>query len=80
MTAKEYWPIWRKEKESRGEPSTVGYSDGTIFEWAEAYHARESATKALELIKEYLARPDVQKDLIAVEVLNCLAGDLRFGG
>lgn len=34
--------------------------------------------KVLALIKDYLSRPDVQADLLAVEVLNCLAGDVRI--
>lgn len=33
--------------------------------------------KVLDLIKDYLSRPDVQADELIVEVLNCLAGDVE---
>jgi hypothetical protein len=33
--------------------------------------------KVLALIKDYLSRPDVQSNLIAAEVLLCLAGDIE---
>jgi hypothetical protein len=32
--------------------------------------------KVLELIKGYLARPDVRQDELTMSVLNCLAGDV----
>lgn len=34
--------------------------------------------RVLQLIKEYLAFPNVQNDTIAVEALNALAGDIRM--
>ena len=32
--------------------------------------------KVLELICEYMSRPEVQADVFTMQVLNCLAGDV----
>ena len=38
----------------------------------------ELRDRILDMIKVYFQREDVQKDLIAVEVLNAVAGDIQM--